>query len=153
MDPAECAAREAIRDLVARYNALGDAGRLDALVALFAEDGELEVEGRRHRGRAALRALFESAAAEARAGQGVRHLRHFTATHVVDLEEGERARGRCYFLVLTDAGVDHWGRYEDLYGRVGGRWHFVRRRVRVDGQVPGGWAERTLPRTRRAGEA
>jgi SnoaL-like domain len=153
MDPAECAAREAIRDLVARYNALGDAGRLSALVGLFAVDGELEVEGRRHRGRDALRALFESAAAEARAGEGVRHLRHFTATHVVDLEEGERARGRCYFLVLTDRGLDHWGRYDDVYGCEAGRWHFVRRRVRVDGLLPGGWAERTLSRARRAGEA
>jgi small subunit ribosomal protein S13 len=41
----ELEARVEIRDLVARYNANGDAGRLDAMMALFDDRAELEVEG------------------------------------------------------------------------------------------------------------
>jgi ketosteroid isomerase-like protein len=146
MSPAELAAREAIRDLVARYNALGDAGRLDALCELFAEDGVLELDAGRAAGRAALRALFERAAEEARAGGGLRLLRHFTATHVIDLADDGRASGRLYYQVLTERGLDHWGRYLDAYRAEGGRWRFAHRRVTVDGLVPGGWAERTQRR-------
>jgi ketosteroid isomerase-like protein len=146
MAPAELAAREAIRDLTARYNALGDADRLEALCALFAEEGVLELDGRVCEGRREIRALFESAAEEARGGGGIRLLRHFTSTHVIDLGEEGRARGRLYYHVLTDRGLDHWGRYLDEYRVDGDRWRFARRRVTVDGLVPGGFAERTQRR-------
>jgi hypothetical protein len=146
MSPAELAAREEIRDLAARYNALGDAGRLEALCELFAEDGALELDGRACEGRREIRALFESAAEEARGGSGIRLLRHFTATHVIDLVEEGRARGRLYYQVLTERGLDHWGRYFDEYRVEAGRWRFGRRRVTVEGLVAGGWAERTQRR-------
>ncbi len=42
MESWELDAREQIRDLVARYNAKGDAGRLDDMLELFAPDAELE---------------------------------------------------------------------------------------------------------------
>jgi hypothetical protein len=142
----ELAAREALRDLVARYNALGDAGRLEALCELFGDDATLELDGRSCRGRGEIRALFERAAEEARAGGGVRALRHFTATHVIDLVAPGRASGRLYYQVLTDAGLDHWGRYLDDYRFDAGRWRFARRRVTVDGQLAGGWAARTRRR-------
>lgn len=148
MFPAEAAAREAIRDLVARYSALGDSGRLDALAELFCADAELEVEGRVHRGRPELRELFERAAGEARAGAGIRLLRHHVSTHTIDLLAEDRARGRCYYLVLTEVGLDHWGRYADAYRAQGGIWRFERRAVTVDGATPGGWAERTRTRLR-----
>jgi len=146
MTPAELAAREAIRDLAARYNALGDAGRLGALCELFADDAVLELDGRRCAGRGAIRALFESAAEEARSGDGVRLLRHFTATHVIDLADAGRASGRLYYQVLTERGLDHWGRYLDEYRVDAGRWRFAHRRATVDGLVAGGWAERTRRR-------
>jgi uncharacterized protein (TIGR02246 family) len=146
VDALEAAAREAIRDLVARYNALGDAGRLEELAALFCEDAQLEVEGRLHVGRTAIRALFDAAADEARAGTGIRHLRHFVSTLVIDVEGPGRARGRSYYQVLTDRGLDHWGRYRDEYRLAGGRWRFARREVSVDGLVPGGFAERARAR-------
>lgn len=135
MEAWELEAREAIRDLVARYNANGDAGRMAPMLALFAEDAELELGDDRHRGRAAIRALFEAAAARTRAAPG-RFVRHFTATHQIDVLDPGSARGRCYFLVLSDRGLDHWGRYLDEYRRVDGRWRFQRRRVEVDGRAP-----------------
>jgi ketosteroid isomerase-like protein len=138
--PGELAAREAIRDLVARYNASGDAGRLDPLLELFAEDALLEVPGASLRGRGEIRAFFEGVVRGEGGRRRVAHLRHFTATHQIDLEGPDRARGRCYYLVLTEAGLDHWGRYLDEYRRSGERWLFARRSVSVDGSVPGSWA-------------
>ena len=50
------------------------------------------------------------------------------------------ARGACYFLAVTEHGVDHWGRYRDRYVPEGDRWLFAHRLVRTDGTTPGGWA-------------
>jgi uncharacterized protein (TIGR02246 family) len=136
----ELAARESIRDLVARYNANGDSGRFDPMLELFAEDAVLEVPGRRLEGRAAIRAFLAGVAAGEGGRPRVRVLRHFTATLQIDLEDEGAARGRCYYQVLTEKGLDHWGRYVDRYRREGGRWLFAERCVSVDGTVPGSWA-------------
>lgn len=146
MDLPELIARESIRDLVARYNANGDVGRIDALMELFHEDAVVEVVPHRtYRGREQIRSLFEGAAGEAQEPT-VRVLRHFTATHQIDVRSDCEASGRCYFVVLTDQGVDHWGRYIDEYVMAEDGWRFLRRRVEVDGRVPGGWGERTSER-------
>jgi len=142
VEPFELEARECVRDLVARYNASGDSGRFDAMLALFAEDATLELAGDVHRGKAAIRALFEGVAQRtgSGAGQSARFIRHFTATHQIDVLSESEARGRCYFAVLTERGLDHWGRYVDEYRRSGGRWLFWKRKVTIDSAVPGGWA-------------
>ena len=64
-----------------------------------------------------------------------------------------RARGRCYFAVLTEDGLDHWGRYVDVYARdpADGTWRFAHRRISLDGSVPGGWADRAERRRRGGG--
>lgn len=149
MEPWELRARESIRDLVARYNAQGDAGRLDAMLELFCEDAVLEVEGRARRGRAAIRQLFAQAAEETAAGRA-RYLRHFVSTHQVDLDGPLRAQGRCYFQTLTERGLDHWGRYLDAYHCDQGVWRFAERRVLLEGLVPGGWADHARTRLQRS---
>jgi uncharacterized protein (TIGR02246 family) len=143
METWEIEARECIRDLVARYNASGDGGRFDAMLELFAEDAVLEVPGQELRGRAAIRAFLTGIAATTRAqlDGGVKLIRHFTATHQIDVTDREHARGRCYYAVLTDRGLDHWGRYIDEYRCVEGRWLFWQRRATVDGRAPGSWSE------------
>jgi len=138
----ELAARESIRDLVARYNASGDSGRFDEMIALFCEDAVLEIDQNPHLGREAIRAVFTGAASRTgNAAVQVRLIRHFTASHQIDVESRSEARGRCYFQVLTDRGLDHWGRYVDRYRLDGDRWRFVHRSVTVDHAVPGGWAD------------
>jgi hypothetical protein len=139
----ELVGREQIRDLVARYNASGDRGRIDQLVQLFAEDAVLQVGEQSYRGRAAIQAMFEEAARSTRERAGGQ-VRHFTATHQIEMLGDDEARGRCYFQVLTESGLDHWGRYLDEYRRIDGSWHFLLRRVELDGRVPGGWADRRL---------
>ena len=45
MEDWELKAREQIRHLAARYNAFGDSGRFENVMALFAEDAVVEVVG------------------------------------------------------------------------------------------------------------
>ena len=143
MEMWELAAREAIRDLVARYNQYGDHARFDPMLELFATDAVLELyPGERHEGRDAIRAFFENAAAGGGGGGSrLRILRHLTATHQIDVESADAASGRCYFVVLTEKGLDHWGSYRDRYRRIDAVWRFAARSVRVDQVTAGGWAD------------
>jgi uncharacterized protein (TIGR02246 family) len=126
-------AREAIRDLVARYNAYGDSGLFDRMMELFAPDAVLEVGGAPNEGHDEIRAVFTGVADQTSAGAGVpAYLRHCTSTHQIDLVDETTATGRCYFFVLTRVGLDHWGRYLDDYRTVDGEWRFARRRVLTD---------------------
>lgn len=136
-----------IGDLVARYNAQGDAGRVREMLALFTDDAVLWVDGEEHRGVVAIGRLFDGAVASTRARGGGR-LQHFTATHQVDFSDPEHAEGRSYFQVLTESGLDHWGRYVDRYRKVESHWRFASRRVELLGRVAGGWADRRLRRER-----
>jgi hypothetical protein len=142
MESWELVARESIRDLVARYNANGDSGRFGPMLELFAEDAVLELPDQVCRGRAEIRDFFESIARGTGSGSGARarFIRHFTSTHQIDLLGENEAQGRCYYAVLTDRGLDHWGRYVDAYRRIGDRWLFGERRVTLDAAVPDGWA-------------
>jgi len=140
METWELVARESIRDLVARYNASGDAGRFETMLELFTDDAVLVVPDGTHQGRENIRVFFESVAIGNGRRPGGRLIRHFTATHQIDVLDPDAARGRCYYQVLTDAGLDHWGRYVDRYRRTDAGWRFQERRVSIDGTVPGGWA-------------
>jgi ketosteroid isomerase-like protein len=134
----ELIAREAIRDLVARYNAGADGGRFDPVVALFASDAVLEIPSERFEGREEIAGLFrrtqERVVGSAAPG-GRQHLRHFTATLQIDVDGPDTARSRCYYQVLMAHGLDHWGRYIDEYRREDGGWVFAHRRVTVDGRT------------------
>lgn len=133
MEMWELVARESIRDLVARYNANGDSGRFDQVVELFAPDAEMELADGTRRGHEEIRSIFTGVRGTVTATGAVKHMRHMTSTHQIDLVDPSTATGRSYFAVLTDAGVDHWGRYLDDYRTVGGAWRFARRRVVTDG--------------------
>jgi hypothetical protein len=145
----ELAARERIRDTVATYNWSGDALRLDGVAAAFCADGQLEVRGRAPlRGRAAIVAFLGGVAADAdtaphdaaggRAATeaGRRIVRH----HVTNLRFLEltptRARTECYFAVLTEIGLDHFGRYRDALVPVDDRWLIEHRFVSTDWRAP-----------------
>jgi len=137
MDVEELVAREAIRDLVARYNANADTGRFETVLELFAPDAVLELPDESFEGRPAIGEMFRSVRTRVvdSTPAGVRpHLRHFTATLQIDVDDADHARSRCYFAVLMPHGLDHWGRYVDEFVRIDGRWHFARRCVTTDGR-------------------
>jgi ketosteroid isomerase-like protein len=141
MDVAELIARESIRDLVARYVHAADRGRFDELAGLFTEDGVLALpDGREVRGAEAILAYLGATAASMRGATSEAWIRHHVSSHRIVLDALDEALGYAYFLVVTARGPDHWGRYADRYVRVGDRWLFAHRRVRVDGVAPGSFA-------------
>jgi hypothetical protein len=137
MEHWELEAREQIRDLVARYNANGDTARFEQVLDLFAPDAVMEIgDARTYTGRDEISEIFTGTRDRVDYGSRPAYLRHFTATHQIDLIDESTAKGRCYYQVLTAVGLDHWGRYVDEYKTVDGRWRFASRRVTTDGRSP-----------------
>lgn len=140
MDHSELAAREALRDLVARYTWAGDRGRSQELADLFAADGVLDVgpHGGRWEGRPEIvRQLDAVAERVAAAGTSPGPVRHHVSSLLIDVDTPTEANASAYFLVITTIGVDHWGRYRDRFAvSADGMWRFAERTVRVDGHSP-----------------
>ncbi len=135
--------RESVRDLIARYNTNGDTGRFEAVVELFAPDAVVTSAGRTFTGHDGVRELFGSAGASLVELSEVPIMRHFTASHQIDVLEDGGATSYCYFQAFVGTGgLDHWGRYIDRFGPVDGRLRFTARRIVIDGRVPDGWADR-----------
>lgn len=156
----ELIAREGVRDCIARYSTFGDSGRLDEMVAVFADDAIMEMDGDRSVGREAITETFRAAgrdfvafAKKAGTPRDAPIVRHFTSTILITVESPTVARASLYFAALMYHGLDHWGRYEDEYTLVDGEWKIGHRREWMDGAVPGGMAARHLARLGRTGYA
>lgn len=138
----ELSAREAIRDLLARYTWAGDRGRSAEVAACFLEDGVLDVgeHGGRWTGRAEIERQLEAVAARVAAAGGTPGpVHHHVSSVLIDLVDTTSAEVRAYFCVLTDAGPDHWGSYRDRVelDHDDGAWRFTSRTVRVMGRAAG----------------
>ncbi|WP_419918734.1 nuclear transport factor 2 family protein [Candidatus Poriferisocius sp.] len=145
----ELIARESIRDLVGRYNANGDSGRFDQVMDLFAPGAVMHTPMHGTKvGIDEIRTIFTGARETlAEIGGGTpKYIRHLTATHQIDVLSPTEARGRCYYHVIMEHGLDHWGRYIDRYGVVDGRWMFTERLVTMDGCIPGSWGAQNSAR-------
>ena len=102
-------AREAIRDLIARYNANGDAGRFDEVVELFAEDSVMITRAGTFTGRDGVRSVFSRAGQALGNFGGPSVMRHSTSTHEIEITGPDTARSYCYFTVMVGPhGLDHW---------------------------------------------
>lgn len=135
MEMWELVARECVRDTVARYNHAGDSGRFDDMVACFTADGVLAISGSgEYLGQDALRGFFSGVGPSAR--PGFTHLRHCVTNLLIDVESPNAATAKSYFQVITDIGLDHWGRYRDVLVPSGDGWRFAHRSVRTDGYSP-----------------
>jgi hypothetical protein len=154
----ELVVRESVRDVVARYNAYGDVGRMTELLELFAEDAIMDMDGNVLEGRADIADGFLAAgrdfvafAKKINAPRDLPVVRHYTSTHVIDVTSTTTASCRSYFLTFTAHGPDHWGSYADELAEIGGSWRIVRRQVRVEGATQGGMGAETLARLGRGG--
>jgi hypothetical protein len=137
----ELGARERIRDTLARYNWSGDALRLDDLAETFCEDGALELRGSEPvRGRAAIVELLGGTVATPNAAaqaSGVKRIVRHNLTNVRFTEMSpHEARVACYFTVFTEIGLDHYGRYRDVFVPVGDGWLIRHRFVSTDWIAP-----------------
>jgi hypothetical protein len=141
MEVWELAARERIRDTLARYNWSGDAMRLSGLAESFCEDGELELRGGEPvRGRTAIVDFLGGAVASpnavARASSVKRIVRHNVTNIRFTEVTPQEARVSCYFTVFTEIGLDHYGRYRDVFVPVGSDWLIRHRFVSTDWSAP-----------------
>jgi ketosteroid isomerase-like protein len=135
MEPWETAAREEIRELVARYNHLGDSAKLDQLALLFEDDAVFEIDREPGTlvGPPAIAGFLGGLATDHVAAADQTYMRHHVSNLTIDFESPTVAHGAAYWLVLTDTGPSSWGRYRDTYCcGADGRWRFARRRVRGD---------------------
>jgi hypothetical protein len=138
----EVVARESIRATLARYNAAGDRGQLGELAACFTDDGELWYSKTDcARGPAEIESALTSVSSRARAATKRKYVHHHVAALDIELVSETEARVRSYYQVLTERGLDHWGRYDDVVVPVRGRWLIKQRRVSLDGRVENSWAE------------
>ena len=119
--------RDAIRELIARYNQTGDADDVDGYVGCFAEDARFEAPGFHHDGRAAIRAWKESHSIFGKTSFRM----HVTGSTSISFESADSARARSNWIAVTDAGPDHAGRYHDHIVRTAGGWRFVHRQVDI----------------------
>jgi hypothetical protein len=137
----ELSARERIRDTLARYNWSGDAMRLTELAESFCEDGALELRGGKSvRGRDAIVEFLGGAVASPNATaqqSGVRRIVRHNVTNIrFTALTPQRAEVACYFTVVTEIGLDHYGRYRDVFVPVGDEWLIQHRFVSTDWHAP-----------------
>lgn len=124
--------------LIGRYRVAVDEGTTGAVAALFVEpDGELIVHGgASFRGR---EEIVEFLTGSRRSRAGSFSLRHHVSGIDVDPIGLGKATASCYFLAMTQRGIDHWGVYRDRVRLVGDEWAFEQRIVTIEGADPAGW--------------
>jgi SnoaL-like protein len=141
MDAWEIEIRESVRRTLADYTAATDRFDLPALASCFGPTGVLEFTG----GDAP---LIGPAAIEAGLGAALStpvdpsrrkptHVRHHVSSVRFAAVTRDRVEISSYFAVLTDIGLDHWGRYRDVLIPVENRWVFAHRRISVDAFAAG----------------
>lgn len=139
-------AREQIRDTLARYNWSGDAGRLDDLAATFCADGVLEIRGLEPlRGRSEIAAFLGRVAGNVETVADAPVVRHNVANVLFTELTPKRAQVSCYFTVLTQIGLDHFGRYRDIFVPDRSTWLIKHRMVSTDWSAPASVMTRRPP--------
>jgi hypothetical protein len=138
MEMWELAAREQIRDTLARYNWAGDAGRLEELAETFCADGVLEIRGSQTlRGRSEIVTFLGGVTGKVAVSADVKPIvRHNVANVLFTGVTRDQAHVSCYFTVVTHIGLDHIGRYGDTFVPDGGTWLIKHRKVSTDWAAP-----------------
>ncbi len=131
----ELEAREQVRHTISSYTFGGDRGRLDELAAAFTPDGVLQIEQDDvSTGRAAIIERLSRVVTMDRHPAHMHH--HISGTHFRSVSRAA-IEVSSYFLVITDIGPDHWGRYRDRFEPAGDRWLIAHRQVTTDGYATG----------------
>lgn len=132
---------EAIRDLARRYAHCVWTKDVEAAIALFAEDGEMNMGDRPSiKGHPALREAYQEMI-------NGKLLQPFVHNHVIDLD-GNRATGTCYLdlrVTVDDKAMIGAGYYNDTYIKSDGIWKFQARNLTLVYLVPitEGWVQQS----------
>ena len=134
-----------IRDLISAYNSFGDRGRFDQLLELFAETAVMDInDGRIYEGADQIKTVFTDSSDSLSRDDSPSYIQPHTSSTHIEFEGDKKANSKSYFSVFLSNGIDHWGRYEDKFENINGKWLFVYRRVKTDGYLPEGWAAKRL---------
>jgi len=132
MENWELSAREAIRDTFAQYTHAGDQFPLVGIADAFCEDGVLQSDDATIEGRSQIE-KFRIAARERSGGvDASRILRHNVTNIWFTSVTPNEAHVRSCYTVFSEIGLDHFGRYEDIFIPIGERWLIKHRRVTMD---------------------
>ncbi|OBF49482.1 hypothetical protein A5787_00585 [Mycobacterium sp. 852002-50816_SCH5313054-b] len=147
MEMWELVAREQIRDTLARYNWSGDSGRAGGLAETFCADGVLEIRGSQQlRGRTEIASFLGGITGNVAARADARPVvRHNLANVLFTVLTPDRAEVSSYFTVVTQIGLDHFGRYRDVLVPDGGTWLIKHRTVSTDWVAPDSTMARPAP--------
>lgn len=134
---------EGVRQTLARYVIATDSGLHEEFFSLFAQDGVFVLpngdEAVGPEGIATLLRSKREAYLPIQTWEPA-FLRHNMSTIDIEVVSPTEARAEAYFMVCTDRGLDHWGRWIDRLERADdGRWLFTRREVHTEASYPDSW--------------
>jgi hypothetical protein len=136
MTEQERIARAAIAKTLAACSQAGDARKADAYAGCFARDGVLELE-ERIAGREAIRRWMAAPSVIPRPNGPVPgYVSHHLTTCRIDVTGATTATARTYWLVITAAGLDHSGYYDDRFVSEDDDWLIASRRPRTLWRAP-----------------
>lgn len=132
MTDAETTARAAIAKTLAACTQAGDARKADAYASCFTESGAL-VLGETYSGRAAIHEWMTapSVIPQPRQSTTPGFVSHHLTTCRIELTSQSTATVKTYWLVISAAGLDHSGYYDDRFEKVGDDWLIAMRKPRT----------------------
>jgi uncharacterized protein (TIGR02246 family) len=122
----------------ALYNTALDDGDFDKVGQAFAEDGVMvATSGATWAGRDSICNALRARRQARDLGQrtGTFH-RHNLTTRRIEFTGPDTATGLCYYIVTSELGLDHCGRYFDAYSRIGPSWFIQSRRSQIEWMNP-----------------
>lgn len=136
MDDNELRTRVGAGDLLATYQFLADSGKTRELSELFLPEAVYKTNTEELVGREAILAFFRRTADAFVSAGFIPARHHLSSVYIEPREDGTAATHACFQLVGS-SGLDHWGTYRDEVIRTDEGWRFARRKVKVEGHIPG----------------
>lgn len=131
MTSAEALARAAIEKTLAACTQAGDARKADAYAGCFTPQGLL-ILGETYAGREAIHSWMTAPSVIPRPqSPSPGFVSHHLTTCRIELTSESTATVKTYWLVISAAGLDHSGYYDDKFEKIGEDWLIAARKPRT----------------------